>query len=203
MLCQDFAPYLGSFRRRGHYGSPVSAHYFTTEGLLLITDLNHIYFAVQAKVRTGHGKRCAPLACAGFRCDTFQPLVFCVVRLGDGRIQLVAATGVVALKLVVDFCRGLELFFQTICTNERRRPVHLVKISNFFWNFNIGGLIVQFLAYQFFAEYTAQFFGCHRLMGAGIQQRSGFVFHVCADIVPALGHLAFFKINFVGDFLFF
>ena len=203
VLCKDFAADLCCFGRGRNDRGSVGAHHLTAEGLLLIADLDHINFAIQPKVRTGHGKRCAPLAGAGFRCDTFQPLILSIICLCDGGVQFMAAAGIIAFKLVVDFCRCLKLFFQAVCTDERRRTIHFVKITNFLGDLDVRGLIIQFLANKFLAEHTAQFFGGHRLESAGIQQRGRLVFHVRTDIVPALGHLVFFKVNFVRDFLFF
>ena len=114
MLRENLSSHIGGVGRRGCHGGAVGAHDLTPEGLLLIADLYHVNLAVQAEVGAGHGEGRAPLAGAGLGGDALEALLLCVVGLGDGGIQLVAAAGIVALKLVIDVGRGLELLLQAV-----------------------------------------------------------------------------------------
>ena len=81
---------------------------------MLIADLDHVYLAVQIQIRTGHGESRAPLSGASLRGDALETLCLGIICLGDSRVQLVGARGVVALELIVDFRRGLQLFLQAV-----------------------------------------------------------------------------------------
>ena len=142
MLRQNLLP---DFRCGGGgrgYGCAIGTHDLAAEGLLLIGNLNHVYVAVQTQICTRHGKRCAPLPCAGFCCHALQALLLCIIRLRDGRIQLMAATGVIALELIINLCGCLQFFFQTICTNQRRWSVHFIKIQNFLWDVDVSSIVI-------------------------------------------------------------
>ena len=56
------------------------------EGFLLRGAFDHVDPAVQTQVCARHGKRGAPLTGAGLRRDALEPLLFGIVRLGDGGI---------------------------------------------------------------------------------------------------------------------
>ncbi|MPM76504.1 hypothetical protein SDC9_123502 [bioreactor metagenome] len=43
-----------------------------------------------------------------------ETLLFRVIGLGDGRVELVAAAGVAALELIIDFRGSLQLFLQAV-----------------------------------------------------------------------------------------
>ena len=110
-----------------------------------------------------------------------------------------AAGGVVALKLVVDLCRGAELFLEAVGSDQRRGAVHLVKIADFRRDFDIRRVVVQLLTDQLVAENGAQIVKRHGLACTGVQQRRGLVFHVGTEIVPCRGHLIFGEIDFVRN----
>ena len=74
---------------------------------------------VEAEVGAGHRKRRAPLACAGLGGHAHEALLLGIIGLGDGGIELMAAGGVVALKLIVDLSRSAELLFQVVGADQR------------------------------------------------------------------------------------
>ena len=118
---------------------------------MLIGNLYHEHLTVQTEVRAGHGQGGAPLPRAGFRGNAFQTLFFGIVGLGNGGVQLVAAAGVVAFKLVIDFGGRLQVLFQIVRPYQRRRPEGLILIMYFMGNVDICRCIVQFLLRQFLA----------------------------------------------------
>ena len=63
-----------------------------------------------------------------------MPCFFGVIGLGDGRIQLVAAGGVVAFEFVVDLGRCAQRFFQIVGPDQRRWAEHLVVFQDFVRN---------------------------------------------------------------------
>ena len=114
MLHKNLSSHFGKFGRGRGNLCPIGTHYFTAEGLLLIGYLYHIYLAVQPEIGTGHGKRGAPLSGSGFRGNALQSLLLCIVGLGDGGIELVAAAGVVSFKFIINLGRRLQLLFQAV-----------------------------------------------------------------------------------------
>ena len=201
MLREDLLPHL-----RGHGGGrrhvrSVHPHDLPAEGLLLIGNLDHVNLAVQLEIGAGHAQRRAPLAGPRLRGDALQPLLFGIVGLGDGGVQLVAAAGVVALKLVVDLCRGVQLLFQAVGPYQRGGTVHFVKIQNLLRHGILPGVVVQLLFHQVFAEHGAQLLRGHGFAGAGVQQGRGLVLHVRPQVVPVLRHLVLVQIDLVGDFV--
>ena len=203
MLRQDGLADVGLHGGRGGDGGAVGPHDLPAEGLLLVADLHHVDLAVQPQVGAGHGEGGAPLAGAGLGGDALEALLLGVVGLGDGAVQLVGAGGVVALKLVVDFGRGLELLFQAVGPDQGRGAVHLVEVPDLLGNGDIGGVVVQLLLDEFITEYGTQVVEAHGGSGAGIQQGRGLGLHIGPDVVPGFRHLVFGEIDFVGDVVLF
>ena len=203
MLRQDFSSHLREFRRRGRHFRTIGTHHLPAERLLLIGHLYHINLTVQAKIGTGHGKSRAPLPCSRLRGNALQPLLLGIEGLGYGRIELMAAAGVVSFKLVINFRRRLQLFFQTICPYQRGRTVHLIELPDLLRDIDVGIRIVQLLLYQLIAKYPPQLLKRHGLQRTGIQQGSGLILHIGPHIIPLLRHLILFQIDFVRDFLFY
>ena len=201
MLLQDLSAHCGLRRGRGGHGRPVGTHNLPAEGLLFVGNLYHIYLAVQIKVRASHGQSGTPLTCAGLGGHALQPLLLCVVCLGNGGIQLVTAAGIVALKLVADLRRCAQLLLQAVCPYQGGGTVHLVKVPDLLGNLEIGGGIVQFLLDQLLAEHRCQIRRRTGLSGCRIQQGCRLVLHIRPQVVPSCGHLAFVQIDFVGNFL--
>ena len=114
-LAADFG---GHGRGRDNIGIK-HLHDGLAEGLLLIGALDHVDLAVQAQVAAGHGQGRAPLAGAGLGGQALDALLLGIICLSDGRIELVAARGVVAFELVIDLRRGLQLFLQTVGSYKR------------------------------------------------------------------------------------
>ena len=177
----------------------VHPHHFPAEGLLLVRDLHHVDLAVQIEEGAGHREGGAPLAGAGLGGNALEALLFGVVGLGNGGVQLVRAGGVVPLKLVVDLGGGAQGLLQKLRVDQGRGPVHLVEVQNLPGNVEIGGGVVQLLLDQLVAEHGPQLLEGHGLMGGGVQQGGRLVFHVGPQVVPCLGQLAFIQIDFVGD----
>ena len=189
MLSQDLASDLCRVGGGRCDGSAVCAHHFAAERLLLIADLDHEDLAVQIKIGASHGEGGAPLARAGLGRHALKALLLGVVGLRAGRIELVAAAGVIALELVIDMRGGLKLFFQTVRAYKRGRAVHLVKILDLLGNREEAGVVVELLLNQFLAEHAFQLLSRHGLMRAGIQKGSGLVLHVRPQVVPRGGNL--------------
>ena len=180
----------------------VGAHDLAAEGLLLVADLDHVDLAVQAQVGAGHGQGGAPLAGAGLGGHALEALVLGVEGLGDGGIELMGAGGVVALELVVDLRRGLQLLLQAVGPDQGRGPVHLVEIADVVRDGDVGRGLVQLLPDELVAEDGLQILKGDGLARGGIEEGGGLVDHVGAEIVPCLGHLIFGEVDLVGDFVF-
>ena len=125
------------------------------------------------------------------------------VSLGDGGVELVATAGVVALELVVDLGGGAELLLQAVRSHKGRGTVHLVKLFDLRGDLNEARVVVQFLLDKVFAENGSEVRLGHRLHSSGVDEGSGLILHIGADVIPRLGHLVFFEINLVRDHFFF
>ena len=202
MLGKNPAAHLGVHGGGGGDRSAVGAHDLAAEGLLLVGDLDHVDLAVQAQVCAGHGQRGAPLPGSGFGGHALQALLLGIVCLRNGRIELVAAAGVVALKFVIDFGRGLQPLLQAVGPHQRGGAVHPVKAADFLGNREIRGGVVQLLPDQLVAEDRGELLGRHGLVRAGVEQGRRLVLHVGAHIVPGQRHFGFLQVHFVGNFLF-
>ena len=199
VLGKDAAADLRFHRGGRRHARAVGSHDLAAERFLLVADLHHEHLAVQPQIRARHRKRGAPLPGAGLGRHTLEPLLFRVIRLRDGAVELVTAGGVVALKLVVDLRGRVERLFETVGAHERGGTVHLVKAADLLRNGDERRVVVQLLLNELFAEYTAELCGGHGLARTGIEQRRGLVFHVRAKIVPCLRHIGFVEIDLVGD----
>ena len=166
---------------------------------MFIGDLDHIDLAVQAQVGAGHGQGGAPLSGPGLGGDAFQALLFGIVGLGNGGVELVAAAGVVALELVINIRRGAQGFFQVIGPHQGGGAEGLIVVLDFLGDVDIGSGVVQLLLHQLLAKYAAQGLGGHRLEGGGVQQGGGLILHIGPEVVPLFGQLRFVQIDFVRD----
>ena len=203
MLRQDGLADVGLHGGGGGDRGAVGPHDLPAEGLLLVADLHHVDLAVQAQVSAGHGEGRAPLTGAGLGGDAFEALLLGVVGLGDGAVQLVGAGGVIALKLVVNFRGGLELFLQAVGPDQGGGTVHLVEVTDLLGNRNIGGVVVQLLLDQLVAEHGPQVVEAHGGAGTGIQQGRGLGLHIRPDVVPGFRHLVFGEVDLVRDVVLF
>ena len=198
---EDLPAYAGGVGGgRGDRGA-VDLHNLPAEGLLLIGALDHEHPAVQAQIAAGHGEGGAPLARTGFGGDALEALPLGVVGLGDGGVELVGAGGVVALKLVVDFRRRVQLLLQAVGPDQGGGAVHLVEVPDLLGDLKIGGAVIHFLLHQLGAEDALQLLGGHGLERSGVEEGGGLVFHVGPEIVPGAGHLVLGEIDFVGNFV--
>ena len=186
-------------RWAGRDACAVGAHDLAAEGLLLIRALDHEDLQVKPQIRAGHGKGRAPLTGARLGRNALESLLFGVIRLRDGGVQLVAAGGIVALEFVIDLRRGSELFLEAVRAYQRRRTVHLVEIADLLRDGDIRRVVVQLLLDQLVTENGAQIVKAHGLAGARVHERRGLILHVRADIVPILGHLRLRQIDLVRN----
>jgi hypothetical protein len=201
MLLENLLPDLRLHGGGGGHRRAVGPHDLPAEGLLFIADLHHVNLAVQSQVGAGHGEGGAPLARSGFGGDAGKPLLFGIICLGNGAVQLVGAGGVVPLKFVVDLRRGLELLLQAVGPDQGGGAVHLVEVPDLLGDLKIGGAVIHFLLHQLGAEDALQLLGGHGLERSGIEEGGGLVFHVGPEIVPGAGHLVLGEIDFVGNFV--
>ncbi len=200
MLCKDFPSDFGGFTGRRGNRSTVGPHNFTAERFLFIGNLDHIDQAIQSEICACHRKRSSPLPGSRLRCNPLQPLLFGIISLGNSRIQLMAAAGIITFKLVVNFRRRLQFFLQAISPHQGRGTVHFIKVLYLLRNRNICRGIIQFLRRQFITEDMLQLFRRHRLQCLRIQQRRGLILHVGTKVVPHGRNFAFLKIDFIGNF---
>ena len=107
--------------------------------------------------------------------------------------------GIVALKLVVDLCRGFQCFFQCIGANQRGRTVHFVDFLDFFRDIDVSVGFVQLLTGEFLAENGVEIAFGHGLEGCRMQHRVRLFFHDRTQIEPLLGHLVFGQIQAMGN----
>lgn len=90
---------LGRVGRRRRDGRIEGLHDRAAEGLLLVGALHHEDVEVDAVMVGRLGKRGAPLAGTGLGRDLVEALLLGVVGLGERRVELVRAGGVVASNL--------------------------------------------------------------------------------------------------------
>ena len=104
--------------RRSDFCS-VCTHNFTSEWLLFVRNFYHINLTVKSEIRACHRKCSTPLTGTGLCCNTFKPLLFCIISLCDSRVKFVASACVIAFKFIVNLSRCLQFFLKTICTDKR------------------------------------------------------------------------------------
>ena len=199
VLGEDLAADVRRVRRRGRHVRAVGAHDLAAEGLLLVGALHHEDLAVEAEERAGHRERGAPLAGARLGRDALEALLLGVVGLGDRRVELVRAGGVVALELVVDVGGRAERLLEEVGAHERRRPVHLVEVGDLLRDREELRVVVELLLHQLLAEDVGQLPGRAGLARGGVQQRRGLVLHVRAEVVPRGRDVVFGQVGLVGD----
>ena len=112
-----------------------------------------------------------------------------------------ASTGVVALELIVDLCGSAQLLFEEVSSYKGRWTEHSVEVLYLLRDVDEGCSFVKLLLYKLVAENVAELFCCAGLACAGIEERSGLLFHISTYIVPLLGKLLFLKVDLVRYFL--
>ena len=200
---RELSEYLAAHIRGVTWGRSdlctVSPHHFAAERLLLIGALYHIHLTVKSEELASHAQGRAPLAGTGLGRHALESLLLRVICLCDGGVELMAAGGVVAFELVVDFRRGAESLLKEICPHQWRRTVHLVEGEHLVRDVYPLGVIVQFLLYQLLAEDRFEVFCLERLACARVEKRGGLVFHVRADVVPLGRNFILLKVDFVRN----
>ena len=199
MLGVDEAADLCLHRRRRRDARAVRAHHLAAERLLLVGALHHEDAAVKPEESARHRERRSPLARASLGRHAFEPLGLRIVRLRDGGIELVGARGVVALELVVDFCRSTERFFEEVCPHERRRAEHPVEVADRLRYLEKRRCLVKLLRDQFVAKNMRKVLCRARRSGRGVQERRRLLLHVRAHVVPTFRQLVFFEICLIWN----
>ena len=120
MRGEHFASCLGGVAGAGHDLSAVGLHENAAIGLLLVADLDHVDGAVEPGHFAGDGESRPPLSAACFGGDAPDPGRLVEVDLRHGRVELVAARGVVALELVIDARWRPDGLFQVVGAVQRR-----------------------------------------------------------------------------------
>ena len=183
---QSAASRVGQRAGRGdHLGSP-RVHQQLAVRFLLVADLDHEDFQVEAEVLAGQRDGRTPLSAARFGRQVLDALFGVVVGLRQGRVGLVRAGGRDAFVLEIDLRRRVERPFQRIGPHERRTAPDAVEVAHL-----VGDVDEAFgrelLPYEFFGEDAVHLFGRHGTAGAGIERRQRFLRHVGHDVVPLDG----------------
>ena len=111
------------------------------------------------------------------------------------------ARGVVALELIVDLSRGLQLLLQAVGPDQGGGTVHLIKVPDLLGDGEKGGVVIQLLGHQLGAEYIFQLLGGHGRSGAGVDEGGGLYLHVSPQVIPRPGHLVLGQVDLIRDFL--
>ena len=136
MLREYAAADLGGVGRGRDDGGAEGAYDFAAERFLLVGAFDHKYLAVKPEVAAGHRKGGAPLPGACFGGYSFEALLFGIICLSDGRVELMRAGGVVAFEFVEYFGGSTEGFLKEGGMHQGRRAVHLVEIEHLIGDFN-------------------------------------------------------------------
>ena len=148
------------------------------------------------------GKRRAPLACPCFRSHSCKTLLFGVICLSYGRIQLMTSAGVVSLKFIIYLCRSLQFFFQAVCSYKRSRSVHLIEILYLLRDINVGGSVVPvpvlpgLITRIRSAQVPGPSVGCKV---PGLSRGAGLLVISDTHVVILFRHFVFFKIDLVRN----
>ena len=103
---------------------------------MLVTHLHHEHPDVDTEHLAGQRQRTAPLAGTGFGRHAADTGFTVVVRLGNGRIELVAAGRTDAFVLVVNPRRSTQFGFEPVGPEQRSRPPEPVDFPHRFRNRN-------------------------------------------------------------------
>src|SRR5439155_18880295 len=129
------------------------------------------------------GERRAPLAGARLRREPRDLLLLVVVRLGDGRVRLVAARRAHTLVLVVDARGRIERLFEAAGAVERRRPPQPIDIPDLLGDRD-PPLLAHLLLDELHRKERRQVLGPDRLAGAGMERRGQRGLEIGLDVVP-------------------
>src|SRR5690606_17616450 len=106
-------------------------------GFLVEADAHHVDVAVDPEMAASETQCGSPLTGAGFGDDAFYRGLFVVVRVRDGRIRLMRATGAGSFVLVVNLTICSECLFQVAGPDQGGRPPYAVGFLYFIWNIDI------------------------------------------------------------------
>src|SRR5919112_162323 len=137
VLLQDVAASVREVRRARVNFGPVSLHHNAPVWFLIVADADHVDRAIEAHHPAGERQGRAPLARPRLGGQAPDTLFAVVIRLGDGRVRLVAAGRRAALVLVVDVGRGVEEPLQTPGAEERGRAPEAIDLTHLFRDGNV------------------------------------------------------------------
>ena len=146
------------------------------------------------------GKRGAPLAGTGLGRDLVEALLLGVVGLGERRVELVRAGGVVALELVVDLRWGVEVALEVVGAAQGGGTVHLVHLLHALGDVEVRRLVVELLVHELIAEHRGDVVMLGDL-AVGQAHGLGRLGHVRAQVVPLRRNLLLAKVEPVGNLL--
>ena len=191
---------LGRVGRRRCDGRVEGLHDGATEGLLLVGALHHEDVQVDTIVVGRLGKRGAPLAGTRLGRDLVETLLLGVVGLRERRVELVRAGGVVALELVVDLRRRVEVALEVVRAAQRGGAVHLVHLLHALGDVEVRGLIVELLVHELVAEHRGDVVMLGDL-AVGQAHGLGRLGHVRTQVVPLRWNLVLTQVEPVGNLL--
>ena len=183
VLRQDPLAVVGGQAGAGHDLRAVDLHQHAPIRLLVVADAHHVDLDLEAEERAGEREGRAPLAGSCLGRQALHALGLVEVRLGDGRVGLVAAGRTDALVLVVDVGRRLERRLQAVGAIERRRPVEGIGVAHRTGDLDLA-LGAHFLADEGHGEERREVGGPDRLARAGVQHRGRRRRQVGRDVVP-------------------
>ncbi len=134
ILGQDGAAGLGVRAGAGHHVRSPGLHHQLSVRLVLVADLHHVDLALQAELPARQRQGAPPLARARLRGEPLHALALVVVRLGNGRVRLVASCRADPFPFVVDAGGRLERLLQPVGPVERRGTPEPVDVSDRFGN---------------------------------------------------------------------
>lgn len=181
---KNFAPDLCRVTRAG---DDIGAKGFDDRfavGLLMEARLDHINGQGNVKIRARHGQRRAPLAGPRLGGQACQALLFGIIGLRDGRIELMAAGGVIALEFAVDLCGRAQFLFEIVGADERRGTEGFVIFHNLIGDIDIAGCGIKLLLCKLLAEDRIQLFELEGLHRPRVQKWSGLLLHIGSQIIP-------------------
>ena len=182
-LGEDLPPVLRVEARAGHDLGAVRLHEDPPVRLLVVARPDHVHLDLEVEDRPGEGERAPPLAGPRLGREPGHAFHLVVVRLGQGRVRLVAAGRAAALVLVVDVGRRIERLLEAVGAEERARPIQPVGVADRFRDLDLAVLADDLLD-QLHREQRRQVGRSDRLAGAGMEDGRRRDREVRGDVVP-------------------
>ncbi len=177
-----------------HLGAP-QLHHALAVRLLGAGDLDHVDGAFQAEHGTGERQRAPPLTGAGLGRQAADTGLLVVVGLRNRGVRLVRPGRGNPFVFVIDLGRRAERLFQTVGTEQRRRPPQLVNFTDFVGDID-PALRRHLLLDQRHRENGQHFVRGDRLHGPRADHRRQRAGHIGNDVVPLTRDLVFRQAEF-------